>query len=412
VVALVLLGSCIRPEGAQPPGAPPPAADPALADPPVRVGLVVGAGSVTLGGGSALLVIDADGAPLAEIPAGEGWRAVRSGRGVAVASPAGWTSPSAARIQLRPADAGSFTRVGTRDYRGVVTIESDRTGLTAINRLGLEEYLAGVVGAEMGRREPREAEALRAQAIVSRTYALRNMGRWRAQGFDFYATVADQVYLGVGNENALGRDAVAATRGRVLTWGGAPIDAFFFSTCGGRTAEGTEVFRNASRPYLRSVSDTDRSGTAYCAPSPRFAWREEWTGEALRDIMRRNLPAAAHIDESRVTRVRDVRITARSGSGRVALLAVSLPDGDVSVEGPQVRQVLRNAAGDILRSNAFTLRAETGGGRVTRLVAEGNGNGHGVGFCQWGAVGRARAGQGHEDMLAAYYPGATLERYY
>jgi stage II sporulation protein D len=49
---------------------------------------------------------------------------------------------------------------------------------------------------------------------------------------------------------------------------------------------------------------------------------------------------------------------------------------------------------------------------VTRLVAEGNGNGHGVGFCQWGAVGRARAGQGHEDMLAAYYPGATLERYY
>ena len=410
-LSLAVLGSCIRPEGAQAP-APPPEADPAAPEPRVRVGLVVGAASVSVGGGAALRVTDAEGAPLAEVPAGETWRVVRSGRGVSVVSPSGWTSTSAAGIALRPADGGSYTRANGREYRGAVTVETDRTGLTAINRLGIEEYLAGVVGAEMGRREPREAEALRAQAIVSRTYALRNMGRWRVQGFDFYATVADQVYLGIANENPLGRDAVTATRGRVLTWGGAPIDAFFFSTCGGRTAEGTEVFRNASRPYLRSVADTDPSGIAYCSPSPRFAWREEWTGDALRGVMRRNLPAAARIDESRVTRVRDVRVAERSGSGRVALLAVSLPDGDVSVEGPQVRQVLRNGAGDILRSNAFSLHAETEGGRVTRLVADGNGNGHGVGFCQWGAVGRARAGQAHDEILAAYYPGATLERYY
>ena len=413
-VSLALLGSCIRPEGVPAP-APPVAAEPAgpaATDPPVRVGLVVGAGSVSLGGGAALLVTDAGGAPLAEIPAGESWRAVPAARGVSVASPAGWTSASAAVIAVRPAGSGSFTRVNRRDYRGTVTVETDRTGLTAINRVGLEDYLAGVVGAEMGRREPREAEALRAQAIVSRTYALRNMGRWRVQGFDFYATVADQVYLGVANEHALGRDAVAATRGRVLTWGGAPIDAFFFSTCGGRTAEGTEVFRNASRPYLRSVSDTDPSGIAYCSPSPRFSWREEWTGDALRGVMRRNLPAAATIPEARVTRIRDVRVAERSGSGRVSLLAVSLPDGEVAVRGPQIRQVLRNAAGEILRSNAFSLRAETEGGRVTLLVAEGNGNGHGVGFCQWGAVGRARAGQAHDEILSAYYPGATLERYY
>ena len=411
MVSLAVLGSCIRPEGAQV-SAPPPPAEASTTEPQVRIGLVVGAASVPVGGGAALRVTDAEGGPLAEIPTGESWRVVRSAGGVAVASPSGWTSTPAPGLTLRPAEDGSFTRVAGREYRGTVTVAADRTGLTAINRLGIEEYLAGVVGAEMGRRDPREAEALRAQAIVSRTYALRNMGRWRAEGFDFYATVADQVYVGVGNENALGRDAVAATRGRVLTYGGAPIDAFFFSTCGGRTAEGTEVFRNASRPYLRSVADTDPAGVAYCSPSPRFAWREEWTGEALRGVMRRNLPAAARIDESRVTRVRDVRVARRSASGRVALLAVSLPDGEVAVEGPQVRQVLRNAAGDILRSNAFSLRAETDGGRVTHLVAEGNGNGHGVGFCQWGAVGRARAGQAHDEMLAAYYPGATLERYY
>ena len=387
-------------------------AEPEGREPPVRVGLVVGAGTVALGGGAPLVVTDEQGARIAEIPAGETWRAVPAGRGVVVASASGWTSTAAGTISVAPIDPGSWVRANRREYRGVVTVTADRTGLTAINRVGIEAYLAGVVGAEMGRRDPREEEALRAQAIVSRTYALRNMGRWRAQGFDFYATVADQVYLGVGNENPPARDAVAATRGQVLTWGGAPIDAFFFSTCGGRTAEGTEVFRNASRPYLRSVSDASPSGAAFCAPSPRFAWREEWTGDALRGVQRRNLPSAARIPEERVTRVRDVRVADRTPSGRVALLAVSLADGEVTVEGPQIRQVLRNDGGDILRSTLFSLRAETSGGRVTRLVAEGNGNGHAVGFCQWGAVGRARAGQAHEEMLAAYYPGTTLERYY
>jgi stage II sporulation protein D len=389
-------------------------AETALGGPPVAIGLVVGSSAVALGGGAALVVTDGNGARIAEIPAGETWRALPSGRGVTVSSATGWTSAPAGTISVAPieAGAGAWVRAQRRDYRGTVSVTTDRTGLTAINRLGLEEYLSGVVGAEMGRRDPREAEALRAQAIVSRSYALRNMGRWRVQGFDFYATVADQVYLGVANENPLARAAVAATRGRVLTYGGAPIDAFFFSTCGGRTAEGTEVFRNASRPYLRSVSDASPAGTAWCAPSPRFSWREEWTGEALRGVMRRNLPAAARVSEARVTGIRDVRVTGRTESGRVALLAVSLPDGDVTVDGPQVRQVLRNGAGDILKSTLFSLRAETSGGRVTRLVAEGNGNGHAVGFCQWGAVGRARAGQAHEDMLAAYYPGATLERYY
>ena len=93
-----------------------------------------------------------------------------------------------------------------------------------------------------------EQEALRAQAIVSRTYALRNLRRWRAQGFDLYASVADQVYGGVASETPEGRAAVDATRGQVLTYGGAPIDAFFYSTCGGRTADGTEVFARRTGP--------------------------------------------------------------------------------------------------------------------------------------------------------------------
>jgi stage II sporulation protein D len=96
----------------------------------------------------------------------------------------------------------------------------------------------------------------------------------------------------------------------------------------------------------------------------------------------------------------------------VAELVVGLAGTDVRVTGPTVRQVLRPPSGELLRSSSFSLTAEGAGRRVTRLIADGGGAGHGVGFCQWGAVGRARAGQDFQRIVAAYYPGAQLERLY
>jgi stage II sporulation protein D len=165
------------------------------------------------------------------------------------------------------------------------------------------------------------------------------------------------------------------------------------------------------------VPDVADDGTPYCSLSPRFHWHEEWTGEALRATLRRTLatlaangrPTTAAPD---LSEVRDVRVSYRTPSGRVGQLTIALPRGDVTVDGPAVRQVLRPASGDLLRSSSFTLTVTRDGGRVTRLAADGAGAGHGVGFCQWGAVGRSRAGQDHERILAAYYPGAVLERLY
>ncbi len=115
---------------------------------------------------------------------------------------------------------------------------------------------------------------------------------------------------------------------------------------------------------------------------------------------------------ARVEVVGGVRVVSRTPSGRVGQLTIALGSGDVQVDGPLVRQVLRPSTGDILRSNAFDLSASRSGRRITRLVAEGMGNGHGVGFCQWGAVGRAHAGQDYRGILAAYYPGTDLQRLY
>jgi stage II sporulation protein D (peptidoglycan lytic transglycosylase) len=281
-----------------------------------------------------------------------------------------------------------------------------------INRVGLESYLQGVVSAEMGRRGPAEQAALRAQAVVSRTYALRNLGRWKAQGYDLSATVADQVYSGQGGETLEGRAAVGETRGRVLMYDGAPIEAFFYSTCGGRTADGFEVFRGAVRPYLRSVSDQAANGGAYCSISPRYRWHEEWTGEALRTTLERNLPPVTGMQAVNVREVSNVRVARRSPSGRVEQLVIGLGGPEIKVEGPAIRQVMRPSSGEPLRSTAFDLVATVGSQGVTHLAVDGRGSGHGVGFCQWGAVGRAREGQGYEQILAAYFPGTQLERRY
>jgi stage II sporulation protein D len=96
----------------------------------------------------------------------------------------------------------------------------------------------------------------------------------------------------------------------------------------------------------------------------------------------------------------------------VGRLAITLRSNQVMVDGPAVRQVLRPASGDLLRSAAFTLTAAGAGQGITRLVADGRGAGHGVGLCQWGAVGRSRVGQDFQRILAAYYPGAALQRLY
>ncbi|HEU5171357.1 MAG TPA: SpoIID/LytB domain-containing protein [Gemmatimonadales bacterium] len=405
-LGLATAAACANPPA---PAAPP---GPASAEPVVQVGLVVGGNGAVIGGAAPLRVLQPDGTTLADIRAGETWRATALPAGVGLAPGAGAPATVAEQLLVAPLDSGVPVRVNGRSYHGTLALLRDRTGLTVVNRVPMEAYLLGVVSAEMGRRDPSEREALRAQAVISRTYALRNLGRWRTEGFDLYATVSDQVYGGIDAETPEGRDGVESTRGQIVTWNGEPIDAFFFSTCGGRTEDGGEVFRGAVRPYLRSMSDATPSGGVYCSISPRYRWREEWSGEGLRGVLRRSLPAVLALEASRVDEVRDVRVGGRTGSGRVGMLTLVLGAEQLDVDGPQVRQVLRTPAGEILRSTAFTLEARRSGRRIARLVAEGSGNGHGVGLCQWGAVGRARAGQDYQQILAAYYGGTELSRMY
>jgi stage II sporulation protein D len=312
-------------------------------------------------------------------------------------------------LEAWPGDSGTV-RVADREYRGRVTVVATTTGLLVVNRVDIEEYLVGVVNAEMGQRAPGESAALEAQAIVSRTFAYRVAGRWRTQGFDVVSTIADQAYTGASSETASGRAAVEATRGLILTYAGQPIEAFFSSTCGGRTATGAETFVNGALPYLQSMDDISPTGESWCAISPRFKWREEWTGDQLRATLRSTLPPVANVPAARVAGLRDIVVTDHSESGRVAAIRIDFGGTSVPVTGQAIRRVLVPEGLGLLRSNRFEVHATRSGERLARLVLDGYGNGHGVGMCQWGAVGRARAGYTADQIVAAYYPGTTLER--
>ncbi len=411
LAALLLLAvaGCIRSEVSVP--SVPAAGAGGGVEPSLRIGLVVGAPTLDVGGAAGVRVLGPDGKVAAQIAPGTTARVTPRPGKVLLAGTGPDARAEASSLVLRP-DEGGFVRVSGRDYRGDVVLQRASTGVTAFNRVRIEDYLAGVVSIESGIKDPGDVEALRAQAIVARTYALRNVGRRQAEGFDLYGSVEDQVYGGVRAETALGRDAVTATRGQVVTYQGEVIDAFYSSTCGGRTSIGTEIFKGANRPYLRSIDDAPRGGAPYCSISPRFSWREEWSGEVLRSTLRKTLPVVAQVPASEADGLRSLTVDGRTVSGRVAALTLALRRRTVTIDGPQVRQVLRLPDGQLLRSTLFTMNTRTRGGKITGIVIDGHGSGHGVGLCQWGAIGRARAGQKAADIIAAYYAGTTIVRRY
>ncbi|MGH7562266.1 MAG: SpoIID/LytB domain-containing protein [Gemmatimonadales bacterium] len=377
------------------------------AEPEIRVGLAVNVARTVIGGGGELRLESLDGSVLGVVPPGGTATILRGAQGLLVRQGVERIA-SVQALSVLPADS-ALVRFNGRDYRGWLTLSSGAAGIVAANVVGLETYLAGVVAAEMGRRNAEDAAALKAQAVLSRTVAMRALGRWRLRGYDLVATVADQAYAGVGFEYPLATLAVAETRGEVLTWDGRLIDGFFHSTCAGRTADGSEIFVNATAPYLRSIRDEDAQGRAWCSISPRWRWREEWSRESLIRMLRETIAAtggSAAIADDPI----DIRVLETSPTGRVTRLEVAGAAGRHEVTRHGVRQLLRPADAAILRSPTFTLQTTREGDRLIRLVAEGAGAGHGVGMCQWGALGRSRAGFSYRDILAAYFPGTEIGR--
>lgn len=406
LAALAAVAACGP--GPRPPEPEGPAAVPVpIREPFVRIGVRTGPDSVRASSPGGLSVTDPSTGR--EVAARTGAQPIRLWRrGSSVAVEGGGTQPT---LVLTPGRDGEPIAMDGRAYRGVLEVYPVRGhGLVVVNQLDLEAYLLGVVPVEIGPRSPDEREAVKVQAVAARTYAVANLGRRDSLGFDMFGNVEDQVYGGAGEEREEVTRAVRETAGEILVYAGRPIRAYYHSTGGGTTARVTDVWNFEDAPYLRRVSDRRPEGGDYCEASPRYRWEERWTAEELAAAVRRGVAATFGADSSSVGRVLEVEVTGRTGAGRATGLAVRTAGGRWRVEKNDIRFFLRTPDGRVLRSTWFEVveGPSSNGG----LHLAGRGYGHGVGMCQWGAIGRARAGQDYAEILSHYYPGARLRDAY
>jgi stage II sporulation protein D len=340
---------------------------------------------------------------------GETWRLERERGGVrvrAVATEGGMTAWARAMAVTSPANL----MIGLKRYRGRFVVLPVDSGLMVVNHLPVEDYLRGVVPMEIGKLAAKDSAAMQAQAVAARSYTYVRLSDPMPRAFDLRPTTSDQVYGGVGAETDVANAAIDATRGMVVMYQGRVVDAPFSSTCGGTTADAVEVWNGAPSPYLKRVSDQiGNSARWYCESSARFRWTRTIRASDLDATMAQYLRQYAQVPASGPGATRQVNIQNRGASGRVAVIQVVTDRGTFPVRGDDIRSVLRTPSGEPLSSTYFSVAPEYDrDGLLGSITLRGQGYGHGVGMCQWGAIGRARAGQSFLEILGTYYPGTTV----
>jgi len=280
-----------------------------------------------------------------------------------------------------------------RSYRGQVALVERDGRLVLVNRAGIEDYLRGVLPSEIPAGF--QPEALRAQAIVARTYAVATRNRHERDGYDLCDRSHCQVFLGTEREDARLDAAIEDTAGLILTYEGEPIHAVYHAVCGGRTAANETAWPGTRPlPYLRPVSDSNGDG-AWCETAPGAAWTRSITQSQLATVL---APFGVGAPIS------SIEPAARDSGGRPREFILHGAHGEYRVSSSELRSVMNRAlGGDTLPSADFDA-APNG----EMMVFAGRGYGHGVGLCQWGANAIAAAGSMAEEVLQHYYPGATI----
>jgi stage II sporulation protein D len=344
-----------------------------------------------------------------------------------------------------PKPANPITYKG-KTYRGEVlaVIAPGSKKLSVVNVVNVDEYLLGVVPEEVSYTWP--LEAIKAQAVAARTYALGNLGRRESDGYDLVSDTGDQFYGGIASERLQTSQAVAMTRGQLLTFAGRPISAMYHSSSGGHTENNEIIYNSIKVDYLRGVKDYDDvPGNRY------FRWEYMYTLEEFTQSLKTQgydvgtvtaiLPLG--LQESASGRPRQFAITGVSGSktltGGQMRSALTLPSNPRSIivqpggftptvksyttsqsfavigADGVVQQRTTNgttvvAAGQTLTAAASTVT--TMGAKANQpagIVVSGGGHGHAVGMSQWGAYGMALLGRNYGEILTHYYTGTKLE---
>lgn len=346
-----------------------------------------------------------------------------------------WNGREYASESLSIASDRGVTEVNDRLFAGDLRIQPNaHESYTVVNSVPLETYLRGVVPHEIGHQAPRAAAE--AQAILARTYALRNRHRFVTDGYELCATTHCQVYRGLKETRPLADRAIAATAGQVLTYEDELADAVYSSTTGGVTAAFEHIWDGAPRPYLQSVPDTlfqghqmqgldlstetgfrrfltMRQGFNEAGKSRFFRWRQEKTIAELSGNLKVNQKYLG-IMLPFFQKIVDMQVLERSPSGRVQKLQVDLLEFDGKVTPITLRKdmillALRSPGLEPPYSTLFSFDPIVDkDDNLTGYSFVGGGLGHGVGMSQIGSYNLASRGFSASQILQFYYPGAKL----
>jgi stage II sporulation protein D len=346
---------------------------PAQAATQLRVAIQEGVSRVQVGSSTRAIVRDSTGQEIGELEALNAFNAQGGGGNVALGQ------LRSHQLWIEPTDNG-FVWIGDRWYRGRTQLVPTGKGLVAVNYVDLEQYLYSVLGAEMSASWP--LEALKAQAVAARTYALYKRATGGNSVFDVGDTTQWQVYKGLETEAKSTHQAVESTAGQVLTYGGQPILAVFHASSGGHTENVEDIWRQSqSLPYLRGVADYDMG-------TPNF----EWTKSLSRSELSRKISGVGSV----------ISMTPESTTpqGRIVTMLVQGDRGTRHVSGSDLRSALG------LKSTLFVVNSDGNNG----FQIQGRGYGHGLGLSQWGARNLAAQGTNYQQILGHYYQSATLSQ--
>lgn len=302
---------------------------------------------------------------------------------------------SATAVALVPA-IGAHVRVNGRLYRGRLDVRADgRGGFNVINVLDVESYLYGVVRAEMPASSP--PEALKTQAIASRTYALKHRDEKPGEGYALRCDEVSQVYGGIADEDPRTSAAVDLTRGIVVAANGELIEASFHASCGGQTENIEDVWPVGPLSYQRAV------GCIGCRRTPPPAWSTQLDLGTVSARLRRDGFAVGHINGIWAL---------PSPTGRVREVVLQSEKGTVRVPGNKFRMAVDRRQVKSMAWNLKAIQFASDEDHNRTLTISGRGAGHGLGLCQHGAVVIAGMGARVGEIVRSYYSGAELARAY
>lgn len=331
--------------------------------------------------------------------------------GIRVSDQNGALTDGLSEVRCKPRNEISFCSFSGRFYRGYLKAINriDNGEFLLVNIVDLEEYLSGVLPAEIGERSQSEYEAAKAQAVAARTYAVWKLTNGAADEM-LFPTIADQVYAGKNAEIDLLTKAVYETAGEIITINHLPIAAFYHAVCGGKTIPVEKAWPDRKRTsYLQGTDDDD-----YCAWAKNYEWIETFSDSTIKSNLIRYFSAKDIGVYDSLNTILDIEFFVDDQTGRAALMQITTDMAVYDIKYDQIRWALGkpSAPQGILPSTLFIADVARGQDQRITMVLRGKGNGHGVGVCQCGAIGRAREGQKYDKILKTYYKGVKIERLY